>query len=126
MTNNIYDVIIIGGGYSGCVLAYYLNKEKKVLVVENNKSILKKFLISGKGYSNIANTLPKDEFIKNIIDNNKFLYSAISKYSYRDILSWCDELNIKYEEKTKHRIHLIDSNEKFRTYLLNEFEKFPN
>ncbi|MGL4950939.1 MAG: aminoacetone oxidase family FAD-binding enzyme, partial [Mycoplasma sp.] len=45
---------------------------------------------------------------------------------YRDILSWCDELNIKYEEKTKHRIHLIDSNEKFRTYLLNEFEKFPN
>ncbi|MGL4951522.1 MAG: aminoacetone oxidase family FAD-binding enzyme [Mycoplasma sp.] len=126
MNKNKYDVIIVGAGYCGSVLSYYLKKNLNVLIIENNKSILKKFLLTGKGYSNITNTLPTKEFLSNIIDNDKFLYSSITKYNSKNVLEWCDELKIRYQEKTSNRIHLTDSNEKFRTYLFDHLQKYPN
>ncbi|MGL4948386.1 MAG: aminoacetone oxidase family FAD-binding enzyme [Mycoplasma sp.] len=126
MNKTIHDVIIIGGGYSGSVLTYYLDENLSILMLENNKSILKKFLLTGKGYSNITNTLPNKEFLENVIGNKKFLYPTITKYNSTNILEWCDSLKIKYFEKTNNRIHLIDSNEKFRTILCEKLESKKN
>lgn len=122
----VYDVIIIGAGFSGCITAKYLDNNLSVMMVDQNNLILKKFLMTGKGYSNITNTLGINDFLNNIIDNNKFLYSSLSKYNSKNILEMCDDMKIRYFEKTPNRIHLLDSNEKFKEIFLNELIAKPN
>lgn len=109
-----YDVIIIGAGFSGCVAATHLNPKLKVLLLDSNKIILKKFLITGNGNANITNTLPIPNFLNNLIDNNKFMYSSLNSYGSEKLLDWCTQLGIRSFEKTIHRIHLVDSNDKFK------------
>lgn len=81
-----YDVIIIGAGFSGCVAATHLNPKLKVLLLDSNKIILKKFLITGNGNANITNTLPIPNFLNNLIDNNKFMYSSLNSYGSEKLL----------------------------------------
>lgn len=81
-----YDVVIIGAGFSGCVAATHLSPDLNILLLDSNKIILKKFLVTGNGNANIANTLPIPDFLNNIIDNNKFMYSSLNSYGADKLL----------------------------------------
>ncbi len=60
-------VIVIGGGPAGMMAAISASKNlNEVLILEKNKSLGKKLLITGKGRCNITSSLNIDEFIKNI------------------------------------------------------------
>ncbi len=48
-----FDVIIIGGGVSGMFACCSEHNNFKTLVIDKNKAVLKKFMITGKGKSNI-------------------------------------------------------------------------
>lgn len=126
LKTKVYDVIIVGAGFSGCITAKYLDRNLSVLMIDQNNLILKKFLMTGKGYSNITNTLEINKFMSNIIDNNKFSYSSLTKYNSKNILEMCDEMKIRYFEKTSNRIHLLDSNEKFKEIFFNELVNKEN
>lgn len=126
LKTKVYDVIIVGAGFSGCITAKYLDRNLSVLMIDQNNLILKKFLMTGKGYSNITNTLEINKFMSNIIDNNKFSYSSLTKYNSKNILEMCDEMKIRYFEKTPNRIHLLDSNEKFKEIFFNELVNKEN
>lgn len=122
----IYDLIIIGIGVSGTFALTNLSDNINILAIDRNNDILSKFMVSGKGKSNITNTLPIEEFLKNIIDNNKFLYSSLTKYNSTNILDFLNKLGIQYHEKSKNRIHLIDSNEIFRKKIKDLISKRKN
>lgn len=126
LKTKLYDVIIVGAGFSGCITAKYLDRNLSVLMIDQNNLILKKFLMTGKGYSNITNTLEINKFMSNIIDNNKFSYSSLTKYNSKNILQMCDDMSIRYFEKTPNRIHLLDSNEKFKEIFMNELVNKEN
>ena len=68
MTNIIYDVLIVGGGAAGMMAASSVDRGKKVLVIEKNKGLGKKLLITGGGRCNVTN----NEF-------NTAIYEHISK-----------------------------------------------
>ena len=91
----------------------------KTLVIDKNRAVLKKFMMTGKGKSNITNTSDTKTFINNLIDANKFIYPAIDKYNSNGIMCFLDKIKIKYHEKSPHRIHLLDANEVFRDKLIN-------
>ena len=80
-------VIIIGGGPAGMLAAIKSRKEKKqVTIIEKNKILGKKMLITGKGRCNITSGVDMSEFIKNVPSNGKFLYSSFKNFTNKDIL----------------------------------------
>lgn len=111
---NKYDLIIIGAGVSGTFAAINANNKIKTLLIDSNSDILEKFMITGKGKSNITNTLPIKEFLNNLIDSNKFLYPSLNKYNSNNLINFLDDIKIKYHEKSKNRIHLLDDNSIYR------------
>ena len=80
-------VIIIGGGPAGMLAAIKSRKEKnQVTIIEKNKVLGKKMLITGKGRCNITSGVDMSEFIKNVPSNGKFLYSSFKNFTNKDIL----------------------------------------
>lgn len=80
-------VIIIGGGPAGMLAAIKSKKEKnQVTIIEKNKILGKKMLITGKGRCNITSGVDMSEFIKNVLSNGKFLYSSFKNFTNKDIL----------------------------------------
>ena len=67
-------VVVVGGGPAG-MMAAISSKENgnDVILLEKNKTLGKKLLITGKGRCNITSSLPIDDFIKNILDERDSL-----------------------------------------------------
>ena len=81
-------VIIIGGGPAGMLAAIKSRKEKnQVTIIEKNKILGKKMLITGKGRCNITNDMDILKFIDMIESNKKFMYKAFTSFTNRDIVS---------------------------------------
>lgn len=81
-------VLIIGGGAAGMLAAIgAAENNDNVIILEKMEKTGKKMLITGKGRCNITNSGDIDEFMKNIPENSKFLYSSFNQYSNKDIIS---------------------------------------
>ena len=80
-------VIIIGGGPAGMLAAIKSRKEKnQVTIIEKNKILGKKMLITGKGRCNITSGVDMSEFIQNVPSHGQFLYSSFKNFTNKDIL----------------------------------------
>lgn len=67
-------VVVIGGGPAGMMSAITSAENgNEVIIVEKNKTLGKKLLITGKGRCNITSSIDIDDFIKNIPGNRKIL-----------------------------------------------------
>lgn len=71
-------LIIVGGGAAGMMAAISAAQEgANVTLIEQNDKMGRKLYITGKGRCNVTNHCSAQEFLKNVISNEKFLYSAI-------------------------------------------------
>ena len=57
------NVIVIGGGASGMVSAYFASQNNNVILIEQNEKLGKKLYITGKGRCNLTNYCDLDEFL---------------------------------------------------------------
>ena len=78
-------VIVIGGGPAGMMAALQAAEAgNKVSLIEKNKNLGRKLLITGKGRCNLTNYSDLNQHIKNIIDNPEFMYSSLAEFdAYR-------------------------------------------
>lgn len=98
-------IIVIGGGAAGLMAAVEAAKAGgEVLLLEKNKRLGKKLLITGKGRCNVTNVAPLQEFVKNIPGNGKFLYSAFSRYFNWDIRTFLEEEDVPLKEERGGRV----------------------
>lgn len=82
-------VLIIGGGPAGMMSAITSAQlGNNVTILEKMESLGKKLLITGKGRCNITNSADMEEFMKNIPENSKFLYSAFNQFNNQDIVNF--------------------------------------
>ena len=80
--------IVIGGGPAGMLAGISAAENgNKVIILEKMEKTGKKLLITGKGRCNITINGDLDEFMKNIPENSKFLFSSFNQYSNKDIIS---------------------------------------
>lgn len=80
--------IVIGGGPAGMLAGISAAENgNKVIILEKMEKTGKKLLITGKGRCNITNNGDLDEFMKNIPENSKFLFSSFNQYSNKDIIN---------------------------------------
>ena len=88
-------VLVIGGGAAGLMAAITAAKQgNNVTILEKMDSLGKKLLITGKGRCNITNSAEMDDFMRNIPENSKFLYSAFNQYSNKDIIDFLNKQGV--------------------------------
>jgi predicted Rossmann fold flavoprotein len=103
--NEIYDVIVIGGGASGMMASIRAGSlGKKVLLIEKNPKLGEKLKISGGGRCNITNaTYDTREFLKNYGKASEFLFSTFSYFGAKDTFSFFENLNLPLVVQAKNR-----------------------
>lgn len=100
-----YDVIVIGGGAAGLFSSIMLARRgKSVLILEKNKILGKKLLITGKGRCNVTNNCDSETVLNNIPRNSKFLYSAVYSFSPNDTMHFFEELGVPLKTERGNRV----------------------
>ncbi len=100
-------VAIFGGGAAGLMAAYFCaSSGAETILFEKNEKLGKKIYITGKGRCNITNTASADtqDFLKNVVTNNKFLYSAISNFNYYGLCEFCERFGLKLKVERGGRV----------------------
>ncbi len=108
----IYDVIIIGAGPAGLFAAANI-KNKKVLIIEKNKTPGRKLLLSGSGQCNYTNNCEISEFLKKYGEKGRFIKTALYNFTNHDLINFFKDnrLNSTIREDNKvfpHSFKAID------------------
>lgn len=106
MRKNNAQIVVIGGGPSGFMTAITAAENGcETVLVEKNGSLAKKLRISGKGRCNILNNCSVEEVISEICSNNKFIKSALYKFSPSDAYSYFENtIGIKLKTERGRRV----------------------
>ena len=77
------------------------------------RSIGRKLSITGKGRCNITNMTPMEDFIKNVPGNGKFLYSAFSKFTNDDAVSFFNSIGVETKVERGDRVFPVSDSALF-------------
>ncbi len=85
-------LIIVGAGAAGLMAAIHAARAgAEVIVLERNEKAGKKIYITGKGRCNCTHDCGMEDFLREVPRNPRFLYSALSFFSPRDLMSLLEE-----------------------------------
>ena len=86
------EILVIGGGAAGMMAAVFAARAGgNVTLLEKNEKLGKKVYITGKGRCNLTNDCDRDGFLAQVPRNPRFLYSALSFFSPRDMMALLEE-----------------------------------
>ncbi|MCL2056264.1 MAG: NAD(P)/FAD-dependent oxidoreductase [Oscillospiraceae bacterium] len=101
----IYDTAIIGGGAAGLLCAgFAAGRGKKVLLIEKMGRPGRKLMITGKGRCNVTNNCSRDEFIRAVTKNGRFLYSAYTAFGSADTIALFERLGVPLKTERGNRV----------------------
>ncbi|WP_206911644.1 hypothetical protein IGL98_001947 [Enterococcus sp. DIV0840] len=120
-----FDVIVVGAGTSGMMAAIAAAKAgSNTLLIEKNKRVGKKLLLTGGGRCNVTNNGPADEIIAHIPGNGKFLYSAFSQFNNYDIMEFFESNGTHLKEEDHGRMFPVtDRSKTIVETLFNQLEQ---
>ncbi|MEK3882817.1 NAD(P)/FAD-dependent oxidoreductase [Paenibacillus sp. PL2-23] len=108
-----YDIIVVGAGSAGLMASVSAGEAgAKVLLLDKGDKLGRKLGISGGGRCNVTNAKELDELIKNIPGNGKYLYSALTAFGNRHIMSFFEELGIRLKEEDNGRMFPVSDKAK--------------
>lgn len=100
-------VVIIGGGPAGMMAAYMAAYNHNVTILEKNEKLGKKLFITGKGRCNITNACDVEDFMKQIINNPKFMYSALYTFTPDMAIEFMETMGTKTKVERGNRVFPI-------------------
>ena len=112
MTNRIINqkmiskqVVVIGAGASGLMAAGFAAENgAKVTLIEKNKRVGRKIMITGKGRCNVTNNCDVQNFIRNVPVNGRFLYSALNGFTPQDAIYFFEQLGLQLKTERGNRV----------------------
>lgn len=85
----VYDIAVVGAGAAGIMAALQVSLLKKnVVLIERNRSIGKKILLTGMGRCNITNIATVNTFIEKFGRHGNFLRSAFFAFFNHDLIEF--------------------------------------
>src|SRR5690625_4222068 len=120
-----YDVIIIGGGPSGLMAAISASKQgANTALIDKGNKLGRKLTISGGGRCNVTNVKERDELIRNIPGNGRFLHGALSQFDNQSIIEFFEGLGIQLKEEDHGRMFPVtDSAQTVTEALVRQVKK---
>ena len=99
------DVIVIGGGAAGMMAAIAAAEEgRDVLIIEKNKIVGKKVLITGKGRCNVTNSAGPQEMMQFVPRNSRFLFSAFRCFDNRNLMDMIEQEGVPLKVERGGRV----------------------
>lgn len=122
---NIFDVVVIGGGPAGIMAAGKAAEDgASVIIIEKNRKLGRKLLLTGGGRCNITNAEPD---IKKLVsaygENGKFLFRAFSIFGTREVISFFNERKVKTKTERGKRVFPADDKAQSVLRALNTYLK---
>lgn len=102
-------IAVIGGGAGGLMAASAAGEKAEVALFEKNEKTGKKIYITGKGRCNLTNFCAPEEFLENVVNGKKFLYSAIYGFSPQKTMEFFEKNGVKLKIERGNRV-FPDSN----------------
>ncbi|MEE2743587.1 MAG: NAD(P)/FAD-dependent oxidoreductase [Bdellovibrionota bacterium] len=122
MASSNYDAVIIGAGAAGLMCAATAGKSnKKVALIDHNKTPGKKILISGGGRCNFTNIKTGHEYYQS--ENKHFFKSALKNYTPDDFIELVKSYDIEFYEKTLGQLFCRKSASEILNLLIKECQK---
>ncbi|MEF9956388.1 MAG: NAD(P)/FAD-dependent oxidoreductase [Acinetobacter sp.] len=116
------DVVVLGAGASGLMLAAEAAKRgRSIAVLEKANKVGKKILMSGGGKCNFTNL--DVEPAHYLSENPHFVISALSRYSQWDFIGQVCEYGIAYEERKHGQLFTLNGAKDILEMLLKECDK---
>ena len=97
-------MIIIGAGAAGMMAAIHASENYEVTIIEKNDRPGKKLYITGKGRCNVTNNSDEETFLKNVVTNPKFLYSAIYSYNQSAVMNDFGSWGVRLKTERGNRV----------------------
>lgn len=108
-----FEVIVIGGGPSGLMAAIASAEQgARTALLDKGDKLGRKLGISGGGRCNVTNAKEIDELITYIPGGGRFLYSAFSLFSNKDIIAFFENLGIALKEEDNRRMFPVSDKAK--------------
>ena len=126
MSEKIWEVIVIGGGPAGMMAAGVAAKKgAKVLLIEKNKKLGEKLLITGGGRCNVTNSeLDNRKLLQKFKTAGKFLFSAFAKHSVKETLDFFHSRGMPTKVEKELRVFPVsDSAQSVWDVLVEEMKK---
>ncbi len=120
---------IVGAGAAGLMAAKYaLDAGADVTVLEKNEKTGKKLYITGKGRCNVTNACDRDELMKSLVRNPRFLYASLSLLDNEGIMRLFESLGVKLKTERGQRVfpesdHASDISHALESYILSHGAK---
>ena len=112
-------VIVVGGGTSGLMASVSATLAgAEVILLEKNPNLGRKLLLTGGTRCNVTNIRSRDEIIKHIPGNGRFLHSAFSQFDNQDIIEFFQNRGVKLKEEDHGRMFPVSDSAKT---ILNTF-----
>ncbi|MFH1537040.1 MAG: NAD(P)/FAD-dependent oxidoreductase [Patescibacteria group bacterium] len=128
LENNNYNLAVIGGGPSGMMAAgRAAEKGARVVLVEKNNQLGIKLLMTGGKRCNITNAEEDlQKLIKVYGKNGRFLYSALNKFSNKDVIDFFGKYGLKTKMEKDNRVFTVSDNSKEVVDCLEKYLKKNN
>lgn len=98
-------VVVIGAGAAGLISAgACAENDASVTIIEKNKRVGRKIMITGKGRCNVTNNCDTQTFINNVPVNGRFLYSAINAFTPQDTIDFFEEQGLPLKTERGNRV----------------------
>jgi len=106
MTNDNWDVAVIGGGPAGMMAAgRAAERGAKVILIEKNRSLGRKLLITGGGRCNVTNAeLDNRKFLSKFRESGDFLFSAFSQWNVSQTLDFFHSRGMETKVEAEQRV----------------------
>jgi predicted Rossmann fold flavoprotein len=97
-------IAVVGAGPAGLMAASRAAERGLVTLFERNEKPGKKLYITGKGRCNLTNNCAPDEFLRHVVTNPRFLYSAIYAFPPEKTIRFFEAQGLKTKTERGGRV----------------------